>query len=198
MKKNDNTVLWWIGWILLTIITFFISCYFWTGWIARHVGPMDQKGAAIVWVSAVFGTWMVLLVPLIVVMYSKVDKTYEDARIVRETMAAKKAPIDFPARSILVEEEKRRLTPELVAKIKQIPETMRHGHLVNVKLNDGRRIENVFVLKKKEVLGVYDRATLDFDIQSIAEIEPSDPEHLPAFETERWLRLDGAGVVSNG
>ena len=196
MKQSENTVLWWVGWIALTIISFFVSCYFWTGWIARHVGPMDQKGAAISWVSAVFGTWMLLLVPLIVVMYGKVDKAYEDARLAREKSAREKATADCPVRSVLVDEKKRRLSPEIAAKLKKFPETIRKGHLVHAILNDGKRIDNVFILNKKEVLGVYDRSSLDFDIQAISDIEPSDPERLPAFETERWLRLDGVGDPS--
>ena len=80
-----QTVFWWIGWIVLTILSFFLSCFFWTRHIALHVGPMSQPGVSILWISAVFGTWMLLLVPLIIVMYNKVDKAYEDARIVRET-----------------------------------------------------------------------------------------------------------------
>ena len=194
MKKKENTVLWWFGWIVLTIASFFVSCYFWTGWIARHVGPMDQKGAAIVWVSAVFGSWMVLLVPLIIVMYSKVDKAYEDARIAREKAALEKTEIGSPLRSILVDEKKRRLRPELAAKLKKFPEAVRRGHLVHATLSDGQRIENLFIIDKKEVLGVYDRQALDFDIQMIADLEPSDLEHLPAFEARRWLRLDGASI----
>src|SRR5687768_2772555 len=98
-KDGNYTVLWWIGWITLTIISFFISCYFWTGFIAKYVGSMDKPGVPIVWVTAVFGTWMVLLVPLIVIMYSKVDKAYEDARLKRETDAFNKAKAEFKVKS---------------------------------------------------------------------------------------------------
>ena len=86
-KRSDNTVLWWIGWITLTILTFFASSYLWTGFIATHVGGMDQKGVPLIWVASVFGTWMILLVPLIVIMYNKVDRVYEDTRIKREKTA---------------------------------------------------------------------------------------------------------------
>ena len=91
MKKSENTVLWWVGWIALTILSFFACCYFWTGFIARHIGGMDTGNAPILWVTAVFGSWMVLLVPLIIVMYAKVDKAYEDARIRRESAARTRA-----------------------------------------------------------------------------------------------------------
>src|SRR3990167_5619830 len=89
-SAKEYPVLWWVGWIVLTIASFFVSCYFWTGFIAKHVGPMDQNGVPILWVAAVFGSWMVLLVPLIIVMYNKVDRSYEDARMHRESEMQKK------------------------------------------------------------------------------------------------------------
>ena len=187
MKKKENTVLWWIGWIVLSIASFFVSCYFWTGWIASHVGPMTQRGASVLWVSAVFGSWMLLLVPLIIVMYAKVDKAYEDARLAREN----KDPDKKTARRVSVDEKKRRLSPQLASKLTGFPEAIRHGHLVHARLKDGRQIQNVFILNKKEVLGVYGRAELDFNIQEIVDLEAADLNRLPLFETEQWMRLDG-------
>jgi hypothetical protein len=143
-------------------------------------------------VIAVFGSWMVLLVPLIIVMYSKVDKTYEDARLSREAAQLKKAREEFPARSQCVDPKERKLSPELVKIVKKIPETIPQGHLVTAVLKDGRTIRNVFIAHKKEVLGVYDCERLDFNIQDIVSIQQGDQDPLPSFEIERWLRLDAA------
>ncbi len=197
-SSGKSTVLWWIGWIVLTIVAFFISCYFWTGIIARHVGPMDKPGVPIVWVSAVFGTWMVLLVPLIVIMYSKVDKAYEDARITRESKAQKKAQAEFGAQSVFVEKEKRLLPAEISKQLKKWPETIRGGHLVSLVLKNGKRIDNVFIYDKKEVLGVYGYETMPFAVADIQVMELADGDAMPNFEAKRWLRLDGAGSFEQG
>lgn len=190
--KGGSTVLWWLGWICLTILSFFVSCYFWTGVIAAHFGSMQKPGAPILWVTAVFGSWMVLLVPLIVVMYSKVDKAYEDARIGRETANLDKAKQLFKIRSVVVEEARRLLPETFRKKLKKIPATIPGGHLVTVVLKDGRRINHVFVRDKKEVLGIYDADKPLFSTEEIADMEPADLDHLPLFETEKWLRFDEA------
>src|SRR5262245_664860 len=120
-KDVQNTVFWWIGWITLTIVTFFVSAWIWTGVIAKHVGTMDVPAARYLWVAATFGSWMVLLVPLIILMYNKVDKAYEDARIGRETAEYERAKKEFRVRSVLVEDKKRLLEARLTAKLKNFP-----------------------------------------------------------------------------
>lgn len=194
MSKSDiRMIFWWFGWIGLTIVTFFVSAWFWTGFLGDRIGGMDNPRYAMTWVAAVFGSWMVLLVPLIVLMYNKVDKAYEDVRIARETKEFEKAKNEFKVRAILVDEKKRLLRPELSAKLKRSPETVRGGHLVTAVLKDGRRVENIFIAGKKEVLGVYDAETLSFDIADIVDLELAGTS-LPDFKTERWLRLDGVGT----
>ena len=194
-KQKDNaTILWWVGWIVLTILSFFISSWFWTGFIARHVGSMQKPGVPILWVAAVFGSWMLLLVPLIIVMYAKVDKAYEDARIARASAEFKKTRETFKVRSQFIDPSERKLEKKLIDKLKAVPETIKRGHLVTAILNDGRRIQNVFILNKKEVLGVYGIETLNFDIRGIVDLEPSDLGSLPHFNAEEWLRLVGVGA----
>ena len=194
MKKNDSsTVFWWVGWISLTIVSFFISCYFWTGFIAAHAGNMQKPGVPILWVTAVFGSWMLLLVPLIIVMYSKVDKAYEDARIARETAVFNEAKEAFHIKSIYIENSKRLLNKHLTKKLKKMPEAIKRGHLVTAMLRDGRKIENVFVLNKKDVLGVYGVEDLSFEIGDIVDLEAANLDQLPDFKSKNWLRLDGVG-----
>ncbi len=192
-KKNSSTVWWWIGWIALTIASFFVSYNFWTGFIAKHVGSMDRPGVPILWVTAVFGSWMVLLVPLIIVMYNKVDRAYEDARIARESVQFQKAKEMFGFKSIFIDESQRKLKDELSAKLKRYPETIKRGHLVTAILKDGESVPNVFVLDKKEILGIYGVNGMDFQVKDVVDIEPVPVEKIPDFKTEGWLRLDGIG-----
>ncbi|HTL70536.1 MAG TPA: hypothetical protein VL404_04505 [Candidatus Eisenbacteria bacterium] len=198
-KSKDNTVLWWLGWIGLTILTFFAAAWFWTGIIARHYGDMHSAHAPAIWVTAVFGSWMVLLVPLIVVMYNKVDKAYEDARISRERASFEKAKKGFKVRSQRFDDADRLLDAEVAKKVSRLPFTLRQGyhlkgHLVTAVLKDGRRVENVFILDGEQVLGVYDQAEWTFRGRDVADVVPADLDRLPVFQAEKWLRLDGAGA----
>ena len=196
-KNSSSTVWWWILWILLTIGSFFISVHFWTWLIAEKVGSMREKGVPILWVTAVFGSWMVLLIPLIIVMYNKVDKAYESARIRREITALKQAEKQIPFKSIFIEEQKRLLRKELSKKITQFPQAIKGGHLVNAVLRDGRKFENIFVAYKRDVLGIYGYDYLPFQVEEIADLEPVNLSNLPDFKIEDWLRLDGAGLKPN-
>ena len=183
-SKAPQTIFWWVTWITLTIVSFFVAAAFWTPWIAQHVGSIRETKNAVIWVTAVFGTWLVFLVPLIIVMYSKVDKVYEDARLRRE-----KAALQF--KSILVERNKRILPNHLKLKLSGVPETIEGGHLVRTVLKDGREVPYVFVSNREEILGVYDCSEMPFQVAEIKDIFPESTEMLPAFLQTKWLRLDG-------
>ena len=58
-------------------------------------------------------------------------------------------------------------------------------------LRDGRKIENVFIRDKKDVLGVYGVDSLPFRIRDIVDLETAELDRLPNFKAENWLRLDG-------
>lgn len=186
-KKSggSRTIFWWVIWITVTIGSFFVASSFWTPVIAKHFGTVRETKASILWVTAVFGTWMVFLVPLIILMYSKVDKVYEDARIRREKNEKR-------FRSIAIDPEKRLLPSSVTGKMADWPFTTQDGHLVNLKLKDGRQVENVFVSERKEILGIYNETSLSFEGKDVAEIEPVDLKKAPAYLTNLWLRLDGA------
>ena len=183
--KGIQTILWWVGWITLTILSFFVAAAFWTPLIAHHVGSVRETKPAILWVTAVFGTWMVFLVPLIIFMYQRVDKVYEDARIRREQNALR-------FRSIVVPIEKRRIPEKFSKKLAQVPETILGGHLVNVTLHSGEKIPTVFISERREILGIYDARELTFEGSQIAAVELVDMSKPPVFLTANWLRLDGA------
>ena len=182
-KKENQSVGWWIGWIVLTIGSFFVAAFFWTPVIAKHVGSVRETKASILWVAAVFGSWLIALIPLIIFMYRKVDKAYEDARLRREKMAGR-------FQSTLIEKSKRTLSGGLSSKLKTWPETIPGGHLVNAVLKDGRRIPSVFVVEGKEILGIYNAKELNFEGKDISDLEPADLSKT-SFLAVNWLRLDG-------
>ena len=190
-RHGQSTVVWWVGWITLTIVTFFISCYLWTGLIARFAGPMQKSGVPVLWITAVFGTWMIFLVPLIVVMYNKVDRVYEDARERRETEAFERAKQFVTYKTCDVDLEKRTLRPELIAKVRKTPRILKNGHLMKAILKNGRSVEHLFVYNEKELLGVYGMEKLDFEAGDIQDLEPMDLDKLPEYQEQRWLRFDG-------
>lgn len=183
-SQGTRTIFWWVVWITCTIASFFLASWFWTPIIAQHFGSVRQANASIAWVIAVFGTWMVILVPLIILMYSKVDKVYEDARIRREKNAAR-------FRSISVSPEKRLLPEAIQNKIAAWPRTIQNGHLVHLTLTNGQKIENVFISEGKEILGIYNASSFSFEGTDVREIEAVDFSQPPAFITNLWLRLDG-------
>jgi hypothetical protein len=182
--KGLRTVFWWIGWITLTIIAFFIAAFVWTPIIAHNFGSIRETKAAVLWVTAVFGTWLIVLFPLIVVMYQKVDKAYDEARNRRE-----KAAREF--RSIAVDAKKRLLPLSLSEKLKGCAETIEGGHLVTVTLQDGRRIDHVFIANQCEILGIYNATEMAFAGSDVVDLAPVDMNHPPQFFITSWLRLDG-------
>ena len=189
-KQDESTVTWWLIWISLTIGSFFLAVWFWTPFIARHFGSIKNPGVTLLWVIAVFGTWLVALIPLMIFMYRKVDQAYEDARIRRESRAEKfEDPVKIKA--AFLEESKRHISKTLTEELKKTPETIKGGHLVTAILKDGRKIENVFIAKRKTLLGVYGLEELSFDAEDIIALEPTDLTHPPDFTQKTWLRLNG-------
>ena len=189
-KQDESTVTWWLIWISLTIGSFFLAVWFWTPFIASRFGSVKNPTTSLLWVIAVFGTWLVALIPLMIFMYRKVDKAYEDARIRRELRAQKfKDPVKIKA--VFVEESKRRLPKAIAEKLKNVPQTIKGGHLITATLKDGRKMEHVFIARRKELLGIYDQEELTFHAEDIANFELTDLTNPPDFTQKIWLRLDG-------
>ncbi len=193
-QEDEAGVTWWIGWIALTIATFFASAGFWTWFFAKGGGRIQDPGAGERWIFAVFGTWMIALVPLIVVMYQKVELAYERARLRREAGEEKEAERPKP-KTVFMDPRKRTLEDPLVQKLKRVPATLKRsgrlGHLVTAVLRDGRRFENVFIANRTELLGIYGTDRLPFEAKDVVDVEPTNLESLSDFSEENWLRLDG-------
>lgn len=189
-KQDESTVMWWLIWISVTIGSFFLAVWFWTPFIAARFGSIKNPTTSLLWIAAVFGSWLAALIPLMILMYYKVDKAYEDARIKRE-MRSEQFKDHTKIKAVFVEESKRRLPKELSEKIKKTPQTIKGGHLITAILKDGRKIQNVFVSRGKEILGIYDQEELTFEGADIANFEPADLTSPPDFTQKIWLRLDG-------
>lgn len=190
-RQDETHVVWWIGWIALTIASFFASAGFWTWHLARAGKSIHETANARLWIFSVFGTWMIALLPLIVVMYRKVDRAYENARRQREQTEGKRPR----PKTLFIDPALRILEEPLKQKLKRWPATLKsgaeRGHLVTAILKDGRRFPNVFVVNGREVLGIYGCEALPFEVKEIADLELNDLEKVPAFTESGWLRLDG-------
>ncbi len=184
-KSGARTVFWWVLWIVLTIAAFFVAVLIWSPIIANHFGSVrENKAATIFWVTAVFGTWIIMLVPLIVVMYQRVDKVYEDARMKREKNEQR-------FRAVTISRDKRMLPKNVAQKLAGVPETIPGGHLVSLQLKDGRTVPHVFVGGAKEILGIYNASEMSFEAQDVMALHVDDLSRPPHFFTNQWLRLDG-------
>jgi len=194
-SDDEATIGWWLIWIGFTIGSFFLAVWFWTPFIKEHFGSIKESGTSLIWIFAVFGTWLIALVPLMIFMYKKVDQAYEKARIRKEKTGEQKPGEQYrdpvKVKAILVDPKKRILPKSLAAQLKDVPLTIKNGHLVTAVLKNGRRVENVFVAERREVLGVYDQSEMTFDVKEIAALEPTDLTTPPDFTQKTWLRLDG-------
>ena len=162
-----------------------LSSIFWSYWFKEKITHPSARGFDPLWAKSVFGTWLFLLMPFLVFMYRRADVIFK-AAVIRQTQ-----PVSPVFKTALVEKSKRILPPNFSEKLRITPATIHNGHIVNVTLKDGRKVPNVFVFNKQEILGVYDRLALGFENTDIANIEPVAAEQLPAYEESKWLRLDG-------
>ncbi len=145
-------------------------------------GRIASKGLDGGWAKAVLGTWLLSLLPFLVWMYRQADQIFQSA-------VSRQLRTGPHYRATLVEKSKRILPENVAAKISRFTPSLKDGHVVSLLLKDGRRIPNIFVLNSKEILGIYDRSELGFEGEEVTDAEVMD--QLPAYEEEKWLRLDG-------
>jgi len=166
-----------IGWLI-------VSSFFWSFLLRSQIHTTTALGLDRHWAKAVIGSWLVALIPFLIFMYRQADKIFKNA-LERQTATPR-------YRSIFVEPSKRLLPSSLADKLKNKKPVLRGGHVVEVLLKDGRRVPHVFILNSREILGVYDRMDLGFDVEEVLDLEPTALDRLPAYEEPKWLRLDGA------
>jgi uncharacterized membrane protein len=155
-------------------------------WSFVFRGDLHRESAGLYgpWLKAVVATWLVALIPFLVVMYRKADMLFKEAHE-RQTSRGPKF------QSTLVEKAARQLPVEIAAQISTFPEMLENGRIITLKLKDGREIRNVFVINSREVIGLYDCESMNFKTADVIGVQSVDSEKLPLYDETRWLRLDG-------
>ena len=138
------------------------------------------------WAKAVFGTWIAVLIPFLILMYRKADDIFQTANS-RQTYEPN-------YRKIFVPLEQRLLPDALARQIQAQKPILPNGHLAQLRLKNGQTVPNVFIVKGREIVGIYDREGFDFAMSDITALEPAG--EIPVFEESRWLRLDLSSKAS--
>lgn len=194
-NEEETTISWWLVWIGMTIGSFFLAAWFWTPFLASRLGSIKESANALIWIVAVFGTWLIALTPLMIFMYRKVDQTYEKARIAKEKKSDGIQTIgNAKVKFIHVPHQKRILSKDVSMQLANQPFALENGHLVTVKLKNGKSIPNVFIQNRSELVGVYDQTELTFQASDVIAIELTDLNQTSNFTDKVWLRLDAAEV----
>ncbi len=136
------------------------------------------------WLKNVGATWLVTLIPFLVMMYRKADLIFKQA----EARQTKRGPV---FKTMFVEKSRRLLAEKFQTQIQRHPETLSGAHVVTLSLIDGREISHVFVLNSREILGIYSRPAMDFLASEVANVQVLENHELPPYDEALWLRLDG-------
>ena len=157
------------------------SAFFWDLYFKSRLFP-DSPGLDPSWAKAVFGTWLVLLIPLGILMYREADKIFRQA-VDRQTY-------EPSFRSCWIESEKRRLPEKIASKIQPFKTTLPGGHVVKLHLKNGEVLPNVFILNGREVAGIYGYRSTHFDASEIEDVEITPLDQLPAYDESQWVRFN--------
>ena len=176
----------WLPTMTLFIGVLILSALFWSQVYRQSILDESRHGLDLAWAKAVFSSWLIVLLPFLVWMYKKADQIYK-AALKRQAMPQ---PI---FRTTFVERSKRLLPSAVTERIRLVSPTLEKGHVVDLILRDSRRIENVFIFNRSEILGIYDREQFDFTAHDVAHIEAVEVEKRSLNEESKWLRLDGKG-----
>ena len=151
-------------------------------WSLRMREAINAPGLDRAWIKNTGGTWLLALVPLAAFMYRRADVIFR--------RADQKQSYSPNYQRTVVPLEERTLSNEISQKLRSFPETLPHGHMVSVLLNDGRKISHVFIKYRREIAGVYDRSELGFRSSDIKDVDPTNAENWPVVEESKWLRID--------
>ncbi len=157
------------------------SSLFWSWQLRERIHL--STGFDPLWSKAIFSSWLFLVIPFLIFMYHQTERLFKTALL-------RQMPHEPQFKRLYVERAKRLLPDNISEKLKTIPFTLRGGHVITAIFRDGRRIPHVFVLDCREIIGIYERAGLNFDPQELMDIEVIAPERLPPYEESKWIRLD--------
>jgi len=172
----------WLAGMATFIGLLIVSAFFWSWRFKSRLSGADG-GMDTVWAKAVFGSWLAMLIPFLIVMYRQADRIFKTAEA-RQTYTPQ-------FKSLFIDPSRRQLPQALADKIKKMPETLPQGHVVNLRLKGGRAIPHVFIFKAREVLGIYDAHSVDWAAQDIEDVEIVKTDNLSVYDENRWTRLDG-------
>lgn len=183
-QDQESAVDAWLSALGLFVGLFVAAAIFWSVRLKSSILADVSDGLDPLWLTAVLASWLVLLIPFLIVMYRRADALFK-------TAAARQAGAVPQIRKIFVERSKRVLPAGIKERIERFPPTLPKGHVVTLTLKDGRRIPHVFVVNSAEILGLYDCPDMGFEAREILDVEPVPGDSLPAYEEAKWLRLDG-------
>ncbi len=160
---------------------FVASEFIWALVLKSRIAP-NTPGLDPLWMKAVFSTWLVILIPLLIWMYRSADTIFKTANA-RQT----REPV---FQMLWVAPEKRLLSAALAAKLSKVEQTLPGGHVVRGRLRNGEVLEHLFVLNGKEIVGAYDLQRTDFDASQFEDIEVIDSRQIPPYDESRWIRFN--------
>ena len=169
--------------ISLFIGSFVLCCTLWAWFLKKDVLTVSAGSFDGGWIKAVLVSSLILMLPLLVYLYKTADVIFKSA-VSRQTGGTQ-------FQKTFIEKSKRSLSNEMIKKIEAIPPTLDRGHILTLILEDGRSVPDVFIWDQREILGIYNQKELSFDASQVVDVKSVTT--LPAYEEEKWLRLDGRG-----
>lgn len=170
----------WLGGISMFVGLLIACAIFWDfRFYARVTEDLAFDGG---WAKAVIGSWLVLTLPFLAILYRQADRIFKNA-VVRQTYSPN-------YKSHRVDASYRQIPPALAEKLKKAKPTIPGGHLATLFLRNGRRVDHVFILHAREVAGIYDHPELDFNMQDIQDIVVTPPQQWPTFHEAKWTRFN--------
>ncbi len=172
----------WLAGMAIFIGLLIASAFFWS-WVWRARIAAGQNAAPDAqWLKSVFSTWLVVLIPFLVVLYQKADRIFKTA----ETRQAYIPRFQRAA----VQETQRMLSPDWSRRLAELPQVLPGGQVVLVMLKDGRKVPHVFIYRHREIKGIYGVSTMDWSASDIVDIKAISKNSLPPYIEEKWLRVD--------
>ena len=170
----------WLTGMGFFIGAFVVSAFVW-GLVFKQRLLSGTPGLDPVWMRAVFSTWVIILVPLLIWMYRSADRIFKTAneRQTREPAFQRQ----------WVTPDRRLLPQALSEKLQKEKPTLSGGHLVKGRFKNGD-VWPLFILNGREVIGAYDYSKTDFDASQLIDVAVEEPVKLPIPDESRWVRFN--------
>ena len=178
---QENSVDAWLTGMGFFIGLFVLSAFFWSWALKARIFP-DTPGLDPVWMKAVFASWLVILIPLLIWMYRSADAIFKTAN--------ERKSIEPRFKAHWIDPEKRLLPAALAEKVRSHKPTLPGAHVVTGRLKSGEFLPHLFILNAKEVIGAYDPQKIDLDASQLEDVIVLDPSKLPVYDESKWVRFN--------